>query len=145
MVPRSEMTCYALLAILGLGTEHMRRRDFIAVVAGGAAGWALVARARAAQGPERIRKIGMLLNFQSQDPEGEARVKAFVQALQKLGWTHSVNVRIEMRWAGDDAIAIVVTQRNWSRWSRTSSLPLPALVWLRCSGSPTLCRSCSRM
>ena len=81
----------------------MRRREFIAVVAGGAAGWAHVTRARAAQGPERIRKIGMLLNFQSQDPEGEGRVKAFVQALQKLGWTQSGNVRIEMRWAGDDA------------------------------------------
>jgi putative tryptophan/tyrosine transport system substrate-binding protein len=103
MVPRSEMTCYVLLAILGLGTGHMRRREFIAVVARGAAGWALVAPARAAQGPERIRKIGMLLNFQSQDPEGEVRVKAFVQALQKLGWTDNGNVRIEMRWAGDDA------------------------------------------
>jgi ABC-type uncharacterized transport system substrate-binding protein len=45
----------------------------------------------------------MLLNFQSQEPEGQARVKAFVQALQKLGWTQSGNVRIEMRWAGDDA------------------------------------------
>jgi putative ABC transport system substrate-binding protein len=80
----------------------MRRREFVAVAAG-TAGWAFVARARAAQEPERIRKIGMLLNFQSQDPEGQVRVKAFVQALQKLGWTQSGNVRIEMRWAGDDA------------------------------------------
>ena len=145
MVPRSKMTCYALLAILDLGTEHMRRREFIAVVAGGAAGWALVARARAAQGPERIRKIGMLLNFQSQDPEGEGRVKAFVQALQKLGWTQSGNVRIEMRWAGDDADRYRRYSEELVALEPDVILASASPLWLRCSGSPKLCRSCSRM
>jgi putative tryptophan/tyrosine transport system substrate-binding protein len=57
-----------------LGTEPMRRRDFIAVVGGSVAGWPLVARA---QRLEQVRKIGMLVNYSSEDPEGQARVKAF--------------------------------------------------------------------
>ena len=48
----------------------MRRREFIAVVAGGVAGWPLVAQAQLL---EQIRKIGMLVNFPSEDPEGQAR------------------------------------------------------------------------
>jgi putative tryptophan/tyrosine transport system substrate-binding protein len=70
------------------------------VVAGGLAGWPHVARA---QRLEQIRKIGMLVNFPSEDPEGQARVSAFAQALQKLGWTEGDNVRTETRWASDDA------------------------------------------
>ena len=77
----------------------MRRREFIAGVGGGLAGWPLVARA---QRLEQICKIGMLVNFPSEDPEGQARAKAFAQALQKLGWTEGNNVRTETRWASDD-------------------------------------------
>jgi putative ABC transport system substrate-binding protein len=79
----------------------MRRREFITVVAGGVAGWPLVVAQ--AQRLDQIRKIGMLVNFPSEDPEGQARVKAFAQALQKLGWTEGDNVRTETRWASDDA------------------------------------------
>jgi putative ABC transport system substrate-binding protein len=86
--------------ILGLGAEPMRRREFIAVVGGGVAGWPLMARA---QRLAQIRKIGMLVNLPLEDSEGQARVKAFAQALQKLGWTEGSNVRTETRWAGDDA------------------------------------------
>jgi putative tryptophan/tyrosine transport system substrate-binding protein len=78
----------------------MRRREFIAVVGGGLAGWPLVARA---QRLEQIRKIGTLVNFPSEDPEGQARVKAFAQTLQKLGWMEGNNIRTETRWASDDA------------------------------------------
>jgi putative ABC transport system substrate-binding protein len=78
----------------------MRRREFIAVVGGGLAGWPLVARA---QRLEQIRKIGVLVNFPSEDPEGQARVKAFAQTLQKLGWMEGNNIRTETRWASDDA------------------------------------------
>jgi putative ABC transport system substrate-binding protein len=76
----------------------MRRREFIAFVGGGVAASALAARA---QQPERIRKIGMLMNFSAEDPEGQARVKAYAQALQKLGWIEGSNVRTETRWADD--------------------------------------------
>jgi putative tryptophan/tyrosine transport system substrate-binding protein len=77
----------------------MRRREFITLV-GGVAASTLAARA---QQPERIRKIGVLMNLSSEDPEGQARVKAYAQALQKLGWIDGGNMRTEIRWAADDA------------------------------------------
>jgi putative tryptophan/tyrosine transport system substrate-binding protein len=77
----------------------MRRREFIALVGGGTAASILAARA---QQPERIRKIGVLMNLSSEDPEGQARVKAYAQALQKLGWIEGGNVRTEIRWAAND-------------------------------------------
>jgi putative tryptophan/tyrosine transport system substrate-binding protein len=74
----------------------MRRREFIAL--GGAAAWPLVARG---QQPERMRRIGVLMNVASDDPEGQARIAAFRQELQQLGWTDGRDVRIDYRWAGD--------------------------------------------
>jgi putative ABC transport system substrate-binding protein len=50
-----------------------------------------------------VRKIGVLMNFPSRDEEGQARVTAFAQALQKLGWTEDKNARTDTRWAADDA------------------------------------------
>jgi putative ABC transport system substrate-binding protein len=75
----------------------MRRRAFIAAL-GGAAAWPLVARA---QQPERVRRIGVLVNLAADDPESQARVGAFLQGLQELGWAIGRNVRIEYRWAAD--------------------------------------------
>jgi putative tryptophan/tyrosine transport system substrate-binding protein len=77
----------------------MRRREFIALI-GGAASWPL---AVSAQQAERKRQIGVLINFRPDDPEGQARVTAFGQALQGLGWIEGDNVRTDTRWAGDDA------------------------------------------
>jgi putative tryptophan/tyrosine transport system substrate-binding protein len=76
----------------------MRRREFITLV-GGAAMWPFAARAQQSTG---ARRIGVLMNFRSDAPEGQARVAAFMQALQKLGWKEGDNVRIEIRWAEDD-------------------------------------------
>jgi putative ABC transport system substrate-binding protein len=77
----------------------MRRREFISLL-GGAATWPLAARAQQA---ERMRRIGVLMALASDDPEGQARLMAFVQRLQELGWTEGRNVRIEYRWASSDA------------------------------------------
>jgi putative ABC transport system substrate-binding protein len=77
----------------------MKRREFIAGL-GGAAVWPLAA-ARAQQG-DRVRRIGVLSSVPADDPEGTARTAAFVQTLQKLGWTDGGNVRINIRWSPGD-------------------------------------------
>jgi putative ABC transport system substrate-binding protein len=77
----------------------MRRRDFITLVAGSAVSWPLALRA---QQSGRMRRIGVLMPFARNDPEGQARVTAFVQGLQKLGWTEGRNLQIEYRWGSDD-------------------------------------------
>ena len=79
------------------------RREFIALL-GGAASWPLAARAQ--QQPERIRRIGVLLNITADDPESQIRLAAFAQGLQSLGWIIGQNVRVEYRWGGGSADAI---------------------------------------
>jgi ABC-type uncharacterized transport system substrate-binding protein len=78
----------------------MRRRSFITLI-GGAAAWPLAARAQHAG--ERVRRIGVLMNIASDDAEGQARLAAFHQGLQQLGWTVGHNVRIDYRRGGADA------------------------------------------
>ena len=75
----------------------MNRRDLITLV-GGAAMWPVVARAQ--QGAKLV--IGVLMSLASDDPEGQRRYRAFLETLQKLGWTAGGNVRIESRWAAGD-------------------------------------------
>ena len=77
----------------------MKRREFI-TLAGGAAAWPLAARAQQGGG---MRRIGVLLPATADDPEFQARVAAFVQGLQQLGWTEGRNVRIDIRWGAGDA------------------------------------------
>jgi putative ABC transport system substrate-binding protein len=78
----------------------MRRREFISLIVGAAATWPLAARA---QQLDRMRRIGVLMALAADDPAGQARLVAFVQALRELGWTDGVNVRIDTRWAAGDA------------------------------------------
>src|SRR3974390_272877 len=77
------------------GEGYVRRRDFIKVIAGAAA-WPLAARA---QQPERVRRIGVLMVLSANDPEGQARVAAFLQGLQELGWSDGRNVIVDIRWS----------------------------------------------
>jgi putative ABC transport system substrate-binding protein len=72
----------------------MRRREFITLI-GGAAAWPLAARGQ--QG-ERVRRIGVLNGRSRDDPEYQARMAAFQQALAQLGWTDGRNVRVDTRW-----------------------------------------------
>jgi putative ABC transport system substrate-binding protein len=78
----------------------MKRRDLIALLGATAAAWPLAARAQ--QG-ERKRRVGVLMNLAADDPEGQARIVAFVQGLQQWSWTDGRNVRIDIRWAAGDA------------------------------------------
>ena len=75
----------------------MRRREFITLLGGAAATLPLVARAQQAGG---MRRIGVLLNRAADDREAEARLKAFVQGLQQLGWAEGRNARMDVRWTG---------------------------------------------
>jgi putative ABC transport system substrate-binding protein len=72
----------------------MQRREFISLL-GSAAMLPLGARA---QQPERIRRIGVLMPYAKDNPEGLARMAAFIRELQQLGWTDGRNVKIEYRW-----------------------------------------------
>jgi putative ABC transport system substrate-binding protein len=74
----------------------MKRREFIAGLGGAAAAWPLLARA---QQPERMPRIGVLMASTADDSESQARIAAFLQGLQLLGWADGRNVRIETRWA----------------------------------------------
>ena len=76
----------------------MRRRDFITLL-GGAAAWPLAARAQ--QG-DRVRRIGMLIAGDENNPLGKTFVSEFTQALADLGWTDGRNLRMDLRYAGAD-------------------------------------------
>ena len=76
----------------------MKRREFITLL-GGAVAWP---RAAHAQQPERMRRIGVLMPYAKDNPEAQARTAAFLQELQKLGWTEGRNLQIEYRGDTDD-------------------------------------------
>jgi putative ABC transport system substrate-binding protein len=75
-------------------TVTIGRRELL-VALGGAAAWPLAARA---QQPDRVRRIGVLMYPARDDPEGQARIAAFLDSLERLGWTDGRNVRIDIRW-----------------------------------------------
>jgi len=77
----------------------VKRRDFITLLGGASVAWPLAARAQ--QGG-RMRRVGVLQNLASDDPAEQARLMAFGQGLQELGWTIGRNVRIENRWSAGD-------------------------------------------
>src|SRR5262249_50464527 len=79
---------------------RMRRREFITLLGGAMAAWPLAARA---QRGDRVRRIGVLMTALADDPESLARVGAFLQRLQELGWTDGRNLRIEYRWGSGNA------------------------------------------
>ena len=76
----------------------MNKRKFIALL-GGAAAWPLAA---SAQQGSRVRRIGVLMGPDENDPAYKRAVSAFTQALTELGWTDGRNVRMDLRWYGED-------------------------------------------
>jgi ABC-type uncharacterized transport system substrate-binding protein len=78
---------------------RMKRREFM-ILLGSAAAWPLAA---SAQQPDRVRRVGVLMGI-SDDPEGQARVAVFRQALAALGWTEGRNVQFIYRWSAGDVV-----------------------------------------
>jgi putative ABC transport system substrate-binding protein len=113
----------------------MRRRDFITLVGGSAVAWPLALRA---QQSGQMRRIGVLIPLPKDNPEAQARIAAFVQGLQKLGWSEGRNLQIEYRWGiGDlqkaatelvalspDVIFAISTQAVAALQQATRSVPI---------------------
>jgi putative tryptophan/tyrosine transport system substrate-binding protein len=81
--------------------NRLKRREFITLI-GGAGTWPLAGRAQG----DRVRRIGALVSGAEDDPEMQARIRAFEQELALLGWTDGRNVRIDTRWATTDTDTI---------------------------------------
>jgi len=77
----------------------IQRRQFITFLGSAAATWPLAARA---QQPERIRRIGVLMNLAANDPESTVRLGAFLQELQQSGWAIGRNLLLDTRWAAGE-------------------------------------------
>jgi len=77
----------------------MNRRDFITLLGSAAAAWPLAARAQ--QG-DLVRRIGVLMGTDENDPEPRRRLSAFTQALADLGWIDGRNMRMDLRWGSGD-------------------------------------------
>ena len=74
----------------------MKRREFITLIGGAAAGWPLAARA---QQRERIRRVGVLFGGPN-DADFRSKLAAFQQTLQQLGWVEGRNIEFDIRWGG---------------------------------------------
>jgi putative ABC transport system substrate-binding protein len=74
----------------------MRRREFITLLGGAAAASPISTHAQG----ERLRRIGVLMSLGQSDPEGQVRIKAFLEGLQALGWIEGRNLQIDYRWGG---------------------------------------------
>src|SRR5262249_2241594 len=79
---------------------EMQRRQFITLLGGAGVAWPLEARA---QQPDRVRRVGVLMGI-ADDPEGQARVMVFKQALHTLGWIEGRNVQFIYRWSAGDVV-----------------------------------------
>jgi putative tryptophan/tyrosine transport system substrate-binding protein len=77
----------------------MKRRAFIALLGGAAATWPLATRS---QPNEPVRRIGVLMTT-ADDPEGQRRLSAFREGLEKRGWAEGKDIRIEVNWSVTDA------------------------------------------
>ena len=80
--------------------SYIGGRKFLAMLGGAAAAWPRAARA---QQPEQMRRVGVLMSLAADDVDGKARLAAFLQGLQQLGWIDGRNVRIDTRWGAGDA------------------------------------------
>jgi len=120
----------------------MKRRAFITLLGGAAAAWPLAARA---QQRERMRLIGVLLPGTADDLQYQARVGAFLQAMQEAGWTIGRNIRIDTRWATTNAADIRRQATELAALAPDVILAYGASTVLHCCRQPAPCRSSFRV
>jgi putative tryptophan/tyrosine transport system substrate-binding protein len=73
------------------------RRHFITLLGTAGLAWPLAARAQ-----QGVRRIGIMMNLAADDPEGQARIAAFLQGMQETGWVVGRNAQIDIRWGMGD-------------------------------------------
>src|SRR5215472_14127722 len=102
---------------IGLRT-HMKRREFLTLFGGTIIVAPLAARART---PDRALRVGMLIGYAEDDADTQARLAAFRQGLETLGWREGRNILIDYRFAPANPDQPGRSQRSWSLWDRTRS------------------------
>jgi len=75
----------------------MRRRQFLTLLGGAAAGWPLAA---GAQERDQFRHVGVLMATTETDADGQSRWNVFRKRVNELGWIEDRNLRFDIRWAG---------------------------------------------
>jgi putative ABC transport system substrate-binding protein len=85
-------------------------REFIRLFGGAAVAWPLAARGQ--QPAVALRRIGVFMHFAADDPEGQARIGAFLQGLQEFGWAIGSNVKIDYRWSAVIPSVVADIRRN---------------------------------
>jgi hypothetical protein len=75
----------------------MKRREYTALIVGITA----LPRIALAQKINRMRRVGVLMNLNTGDPEAQTRIAAFMQGLQEAGWVLGNNLQVDFRWGGD--------------------------------------------
>src|SRR5262245_66130372 len=93
------MTTQPPSALTMLLSRHTKRRDFIALLGGAAAG-PLAARAQVTG--ERVRRVGLLMPYPETETDMQTRVRAFKEELQRLGWTEGSKIEFDERWTADN-------------------------------------------
>jgi putative tryptophan/tyrosine transport system substrate-binding protein len=79
---------------------QLKRREFITLLGGAAVAWPISTRA---QQPERMRRLGALIDYAESDPAAQSLIAAFRGELAKLGWAEGRNLRTELRWSAGNA------------------------------------------
>src|SRR6516165_4133155 len=84
-------------------TVTIGRRELLAALGGAAATWPLAARG---QQPDRVRRVGVLMNASESEPSYRSYAAAFAQTLQRLGWREGKNLRLDVRWSAAEPARI---------------------------------------
>jgi len=119
----------------------MNRRALITLLSGAAVAWPLVANAQ--QG-EQMRRIGLLLAGDQDDPIRQSQLAALLEGLRVLGWEQGRNIQIEQRWGGADEKRFQAYAAELTDVAPDVILANTTQQWLHCSGPPTRSPSFSR-
>jgi putative ABC transport system substrate-binding protein len=79
---------------------ELKRREIITLFGSAAVAWPLAARA---QQVERVRRIGVVILYPENDPQGQLRATAFQSQLEKAGWTIGGTLQVNFEWGTGDA------------------------------------------